>query len=108
MLVIWSCATAAISPRNGLVIASMVISKVTKEILSGPDIFSRGFIVEETKPEILELAKCVVLDTLDRILTEGFDLDCADLAMEVRGELRRFFQRVLERRPVIYPIIIDV
>ena len=94
--------------EDGLVIASMVISKETKEILSGPDIFSRGFIVEDDKPEILDLAKCVVLDTLDRYLTEGFDLDCADLQMEVRGELRRFFQRVLERRPVIYPIIIDV
>ncbi|HAA02342.1 MAG TPA: ribonuclease J [Syntrophobacteraceae bacterium] len=94
--------------EDGLVIASLVISKETREILSGPDIFSRGFIVEDTKPEILDLAKCVVIDTLDRFLAEGFDLDCTDLQLEVRGELRRFFQRVLERRPVIYPIIIDV
>jgi ribonuclease J len=94
--------------EDGLVIVSLVISKDTKEILSGPDLFSRGFILEETKPEILDEAKCIVLETFDKFLAEGFDLDCADLQIEVRGELKRFFQRVLERRPVIYPIIIDV
>jgi ribonuclease J len=76
--------------EDGLVIASLVIDKDTKEILSGPDIFSRGFIHEETKPEILEEARSIVLETYDR------------------GQLKRFFQRILERRPVIYPIIIDV
>jgi ribonuclease J len=94
--------------EDGLVIASLVIDKDTKEILSGPDIFSRGFIHEETKPEILEEARSIVLETYDRVLAEGFELDCADLQMEVRGQLKRFFQRILERRPVIYPIIIDV
>jgi ribonuclease J len=98
--------------EDGLVIVSLVISKETTEVLSGPDIFTRGFIHEETQPEILEEARDIVLRTLDRflaeVLAEGFDLDCADLQMEVRGELKRFFHRVLERRPVIYPIIIDV
>jgi ribonuclease J len=86
----------------------LVIDKDTKEILSGPDIFSRGFIHEETKPEILDEARSIVLETYDRFLAESFELDCADLQIEVRGQLKRFFQRILERRPVIYPIIIDV
>jgi ribonuclease J len=94
--------------EDGLVIASLVISKETKEILNGPDIFSRGFILEETKPEILDEAKNIVLEVFDRMSAEGFELDCADLQMEVRRELKRFFQRILERRPVIYPIIIGV
>jgi ribonuclease J len=94
--------------EDGLVIASLVISKETKEILSGPDIFSRGFILEETKPEILDEAKHIILEVFDRMLAEEFALDCADLQMEVRRELKRYFQKILERRPVIYPIIIDV
>jgi ribonuclease J len=94
--------------EDGLVIVSLVISKETREILNGPDIFSRGFILEETKPELLDEAKCIILEVFDRISGNGYDLDCADLQAEVRQELKRFFQRVLERRPVIYPIIIDV
>jgi len=94
--------------EDGLVIATLVISKDTKEILNGPDILSRGFILEETKPEILDEAKCIIIEIFDRMLSDGFDLDCADLQVEVRRELKKFFQRILKRRPVIYPIIIEV
>ena len=65
--------------EDGLVIATLVISKDTKEILNGPDILSRGFILEETNPEILDEAKCIILEIFDRMLSDGFDLDCADL-----------------------------
>ena len=94
--------------EDGLVIATLVISKDTKEILNGPDILSRGFILEETKPEILDEAKCIILEIFDRMLSDGFDFDCADLQVEVRRELKKFFQRILKRRPVIYPIMIEV
>jgi ribonuclease J len=94
--------------EDGLVIATLVLDKESKEILNGPDIISRGFILEETKPEILDAAKCIVFEVLDRLLTESYQLDGADLQVEVRRELKRFFKRVLERRPVIYPIIIEI
>jgi len=94
--------------ENGLVIVSLVTSKEHGEILSGPDIFSRGFILEDTKPEILDDAKCVILEVFDRFLSRGLDLDPAELQVEIRRDLKRFFYGILERRPVIYPIVIDV
>jgi ribonuclease J len=94
--------------EDGMVIVSLVINKETKEILSGPDILSRGFIHEETKPEILDEAKCIILEIFDRLLGQDFELDCTELQMEIRRELKRYFHRVLERRPVIYPIVVDI
>lgn len=94
--------------EDGLVITSLVINKETQEILSGPDVLSRGFIHEETKPEILDGAKCVVLETIDKQLADGFELDCTMLQMEIRRELKRFFHQVLNRRPVIYPIVVEI
>ena len=94
--------------EDGLVIASLVINKETGEILSGPDIFSRGFIHEESKPEILDAAKCIIYEILDRLLEEDFEVDCAGLQTEIRRELKRFFNRTLDRRPVIYPIVVDI
>lgn len=91
--------------EDGLVIASLVINRETLELLSGPDILSRGFIHEETKPEILEGAKCVIYEVLDRLIEQEFELDCADLQTEIRKELKRFFTRVLNRRPVIHPVV---
>jgi ribonuclease J len=94
--------------EDGLVIASLVVNKETHEILSGPDIFSRGFIHEEAKPEILYEAKCIIFETIDRQLEEDHQLDCVLLQEEIRRELKRFFNRTLDRRPVIYPIVVEI
>jgi ribonuclease J len=94
--------------EDGMVIASLVFNKETQELLSGPDILSRGFIHEEAKPEILDEAKCVVFETIDKQLSEGTELDCKVLQEEIRRELKRFFNRVLDRRPVIYPIVVEI
>ncbi|MHC1744085.1 MAG: ribonuclease J [Syntrophobacteraceae bacterium] len=94
--------------EDGMVVASVVIDKETKEILSGPDIFNRGFIHEETKPELMEGAQCVILEIFDRLHEAGLEWDCLDLQIEIRRELKRFFSRVLDRRPVIHPIVVDI
>jgi ribonuclease J len=94
--------------EDGLVIASLVVNKETHEILSGPDIFSRGFIHEETKPEILYEGKCIIFEAIDRQLEEDHQLDCVLLQEEIRRELKRFFNRTLDRRPVIYPIVVEI
>jgi len=94
--------------EDGLVIASLVINKQTNEILSGPDIFSRGFIHEEAKPEILNEAKSIIFESLDRQMEEDRQLDCTWLQEEIRRELKRFFTRTLDRRPVIYPIVVEI
>ena len=94
--------------EDGLVITSLVMNKETKEILSGPDVFSRGFIHEETKPEILYEAKCIVLESLDKMLENDYEIDRTALQEEIRRELKRFFNRVLDRRPVIYPIVVEI
>jgi ribonuclease J len=94
--------------EDGFVIASLVINKETKEILSGPDIFSKGFIRERRKAEILEAAKCIVFEVFDRTLEQDFEIDCVELQSEIKRELKRFFNQVLERRPVIYPIVAEI
>lgn len=94
--------------EDGMVIASLVFNKETQELVSGPDILSRGFIHEEAKPELLDDAKCVIFETIDKQLSEGTELDCTVLQEDIRRELKRFFNRVLDRRPVIYPIVVEI
>lgn len=94
--------------EDGLVIVSLVIDKETSEILSGPDILSKGFIQEETHSEILDSAKCVILEVLDNLLEKDYEVDTSVLQAEIHRELKRFFNRVLYRRPVIYAIVVDI
>ena len=94
--------------EDGLVIASLVINKETHELLSGPDVFSRGFIHEEAKPEIIYEAKCIIFESIDRLMEDSLELDCLALQDDIRRELKRFFNRTLDRRPVIYPIVVEI
>lgn len=94
--------------EDGFVVASLVIDKDTKTILSGPDILSKGFVHEQSKPEVLEEAKCVILDVFENFHGQGFEMTVVDLQAEIKRELKRYFSLVLDRRPVIHPIVAEV
>jgi ribonuclease J len=92
---------------DGLVLAILAIDQQSGEIIAGPDLVSRGFIIEENGQEYLERAKGVVLETLQHITSES-RADSMEVKEEVRKALKRFFARTLERRPVIVPFIMEM
>lgn len=89
---------------EGMVVVLLVIDQDTGEITLGPDIVSKGFIFEQHYAHLLEDAKCVVLEEVEEVGTGNLKR----LKERVRGSLRRFFRRVLERDPVVVPLIIAV
>ncbi|MDY6851929.1 MAG: ribonuclease J [Thermodesulfobacteriota bacterium] len=99
--------------EDGMVIPLLVIDDQTGEILSGPDIISKGFIFEEDQPVLIEDAKCLILEILDRLSEErepdkGLPLDVNEIQAEIHRELKRFFYRVLKRRPLIIPQVLTL
>lgn len=89
-----------------MVLAVMAIHQQTGELVAGPDLISRGFMGNEEVGEILERAKKVVLETLNGMNRET-RTDPAELQEEVRKALRRYFNKTLERRPVVLPLIME-
>ena len=92
---------------DGLVLAILAIDQHSGEIIAGPDLLSRGFIIEENGQEYLDRAKDVVVQTLRNITAES-RTDSMEVKEEVRKSLKRFFARTLERRPVIVPFIMEM
>ncbi len=89
---------------EGMVVVVMVLDESTWSILQGPDIVSKGFVFEQQYSHVLEDAKCLVLDSI-----EGFpagDLD--KLKDRIRSSLRRFFRKVLDRDPIVLPVVTAV
>ncbi len=86
---------------EGLVVVFLVLDEQVWEILHGPDIISKGFIFEAHYNHVLEDAKCIVLDILENV-SPG---DIEKLQDRIRSTLRRFFRKVLERDPVVLPVI---
>lgn len=85
---------------EGIVIVSLVIDDKTGTVLHGPDIMSRGFVFEQQLSHVLEDAKCLVLDELE----EPYD-SLSILKENIKVSLRRFFRRVLERDPIVLPVV---
>lgn len=92
---------------DGLVLAVLALDQHSGEVISGPDLVSRGFIFEEGGQAYLEQAKEVVLDRLRNIAPES-RTDPMEVKEEVRKALKRFFARTLERRPVIIPFVVEM
>ena len=92
---------------DGVVIVLLAVDEQTGDIIYGPDIVSRGFVFEDQGGFVLEEAKCVVLEIFDAIQKPAH-MDWAEVGLEIKRNLKRFFNQLLERRPLILPIIIPV
>ncbi|MCT4535489.1 ribonuclease J [Halodesulfovibrio sp.] len=86
---------------EGMVVVFMVLDEQIWEILHGPTIVSKGFVFEAHFDHVLEDAKCIILELLENIGPEDIEL----LQDRIRSGLRRFFRKVLERDPVVVPVI---
>jgi ribonuclease J len=93
--------------KDGMVVVIIAINQATGEIIYGPDIVTRGFVFEDESQEYLDETKKVVLDTLSNVNIEVMG-DWNEVKQEVRRILRRFFNKTIERRPVILPVIMEI
>jgi len=89
---------------EGMVLVVLVRDMESGSVLHGPQMISKGFVFHQHFEHLLEDAKCLVLDQLE----DNRNASPAKLGEGIRVSLRRFFRRILDRDPVIVPIITDV
>ena len=92
---------------GGLVLAILAVNQHTGEIISGPDLISRGFVFEDDSQPYFERAKEAVLEALAALAPESRTVP-AEVKEEMRKTLRRYFKKTLERRPVILPVVMEL
>ena len=93
--------------RHGMVVILLIVDAETGETVYGPEIISRGFVFEEQGRFILEDAECIVLEVLDE-LQRPAPMDWRAVETEIGRRLKRFFYHVIERSPLITPVIIAI
>ena len=92
--------------QSGLII---VVAAIASEgyVVSGPDIVSRGFVYVKENEELIESARQVALDALDKALEAG-NRDWNTLKAKVRDALSDYIYQVTMRNPIILPIFLEV
>ena len=92
---------------GGMILAVLAVNQQTGSIISGPDLISRGFAIEDESQAYLERAKEVVLEALEALAPESRTVP-AEVKEEMRKALRRYFKKTLERRPVVLPFVMEL
>ena len=93
--------------HDGIVLVLITIEKITGNIISGPEIISRGFIFEDASPEVMNDVKELVSTTL-RDVDRSIIADTSLLQAKIRSALKKYLRNTMDRRPMIIPIIVEV
>lgn len=90
--------------EEGLVIVHVVLDEETGHILHGPELITKGFVFEQQYEHMLDDSKCLILDIIEASPHQS-PKKCAE---RIRTTLRGFFRKVLDRDPVVLPLVDSV
>lgn len=93
--------------EEGVVVVFVTVDTTTGEIVTGPEIVTRGWIYAPEADELIEEAKDAVRASLEEAALEGA-VDFETLRRHARRALGRFINERTKRRPAIIPIVIEV
>ena len=93
--------------EDGLIIAVCTIDSASGEVVSGPDIVSRGFVYVRESEDLMEEARQLV-DNIIRQCTQERIREWSAIKIRVRDGLSKFLYQRTKRSPMILPIIMEV
>ncbi len=93
--------------QDGIMIVVVTIDHETYQVVSGPDIVSRGFVYVREAEDLMEEAREKVLSALDRCEASGVT-EWSMIKSAIRDSLVRFLYERTRRRPMILPIIMEI
>lgn len=93
--------------KSGVLIVTLVVDRSNHEVLSGPDLVSRGFIYVREAGEVITMAKQVatrVCSSLSKKKIESRNV----WKQSIRQALASHFETAMERSPLVMPVIMEV
>jgi ribonuclease J len=93
--------------QDGLFIVVVTMSSETGELISGPEIISRGFVYMRESTDLLERARKIITDEIDDCVQKQMT-DWTTLKGRIKKALRAYLYDLTKRSPMILPIIIDI
>lgn len=92
--------------EDGIIIVVLTLERRGNQLLSGPDIVSRGFVYVRESEDLMGEARVVVEDALDECLSHKVS-DWGKIKNVIKDSLGGFVWKRTQRRPMILPIIME-
>jgi len=91
---------------DGFLVLVVGVSQETGEIVSGPEVISRGFVYMDQSEELVEQIKQVITEKIKNLPEE--DNDWMVVQQDLRDAVGKFLYKKTARRPMILPILLDL
>lgn len=92
---------------DGIIIVAVSIDGVTREVVAGPDVVSRGFVYVKESEQLIHDINELVCDILEQCYIDGVR-DWNTIKTRIKERVSRFVSTRTRRAPMILPIIMEV
>ena len=93
--------------QDGLIVIVLTMDSSTGEVISGPDVISRGFVYVRESENLMDDVKSVVRNEIKKCEQRGVR-DWGTIKSTTRETLRDYIFMKTKRNPMIIPIIMEV
>ena len=93
--------------EDGIIIVVLTLESGSGQVLAGPDIVSRGFVYVRGSEDLMDSARAVLNETMERMMDKNVT-DWTKIKSEIKDALGDFVWKETQRRPMIMPIIMEV
>lgn len=91
--------------EDGLIV--VVVTMENGKVIAGPDLVSRGFVYVRESEDLMEDARILVKETLEKCESMNIT-DWATLKTSIKEALKNYIYEKMERNPMILPIIMEI
>lgn len=94
--------------QDGLIVVVATVDMTGKQLLSGPDIVSRGFVYVRESEELMDHIRQIATDALYEHLEREGDIDRMEMKSKIRDDVSKYLYAKTKRKPMILPVIMNV
>ncbi|SEF77918.1 MULTISPECIES: ribonuclease J [Lachnospira] len=92
--------------ENGIIIVVLTFERNSGQLIAGPDIVSRGFVYVRGAEELLDEARLIVEDSVQKCIDNRIS-DWGKIKNIIKDDLSEFLWKKMKRNPLILPIIME-
>lgn len=95
--------------RDGILMVVVSVDRTTGELVSGPDVVSRGFVYMRQSDDLIEATKATVREALKGHTGNGqTETDSTFLQRKIKDTVSDFLYSKTKRRPMVLPVVMEV
>lgn len=93
--------------QDGMIVVVVSMSGEDGQVISGPDIITRGFVYVKESEALMDELRQVAVDALNTCQDRHIR-DWSTIKSEIKGNLSNFLYKKTKRNPMILPVIMEV